>query len=129
MNDPGYDKKWGRFTPEKRLNVDQALLCQLQMNEREYMKLKFQRSKGEIIVCVSQPGSGLDKRQCTLQVAFGSVTKDVKIAIIFRGTGKKNSKDETEAYHESVDIYWQKNAWADTNFSVEWVKGTHSPAV
>ena len=61
-------------------------------------------------------------------MAFGPVTKDIKIAIIFRGTGKKISKDEVEAHHESVDVYWQKNARADTSFSVEWVKLTLSQA-
>ena len=27
-------------------------------------------------------------------------------------------------YHSEVDVYWQENTWADTEFSVQWVKKT-----
>lgn len=64
----------------------------------------------------------MDKRQCTLQVCFRPTGGQPKIGIIFRGTGKRISADEKEAYHPDVDIYFQENAWADTNVSVEWVK-------
>ena len=79
-------------------------------------------------VWVAQPGSGLDKRQATLQMCFSPYGM-MKPALIFRGTGKRISKDEIASYHKDVDIYWQPNAWADTDFSVKWVKNTLSPAV
>ena len=77
---------------------------------------------------VSQPGSGLDKRQCTLQICISPEGK-VRLAVIFRGKGKRISPDEKESYHKDVDIYWQPNAWADTEFSIEWVRKTLKPAV
>ena len=75
-------------------------------------------------VWVSTPGSGLEKRQCTLQVCFSAEDNLIKIEIIFRGTGQRISKIEKESYHAGVDVYFQKNAWADLEFSLEWVKKT-----
>jgi hypothetical protein len=37
--------------------------------------------------------------------------------------------DERNAWHKGIDVYWQDNAWADTNFSVEWVQKTLKFAV
>ena len=71
---------------------------------------------------MSQPGSGLEKRQCTLQVCVRATGKQPKLAIIFRRKGKRISDDEKAAWHEDVDVYFQANAWADTDFSVEWPK-------
>ena len=49
--------------------------------------------------------------------------------MIFRGKGKRISPDEKESYHKEVDVYRQPNAWADTEFSIEWVRKTLKPAV
>ena len=38
----------------------------------------------------------------------------VKVGIVFSGTGKRNSEAEKLAYHNAVDVYWQKSAWEDT---------------
>lgn len=80
-------------------------------------------------VWVAQPSQGLEKRQCTLQICFSPEENHVKIEIIFRGTGKRISPAEKKAYHKDVDIYFQKNAWADTDFSCEWIKKTLEPGV
>ena len=50
-----------------------------------------------------------------------------KLAIIFRGTGKRILEDEKKAWHPDVDVYFQQNAWADTTFSVEWSNRTLKP--
>eukprot|EP00795_Rhopilema_esculentum_P014966 gene14966-biopygen861 len=71
---------------------------------------------------VSSPGPGLEKRQCTLQVCFSPKEPPVRMAIIFRGKGKRISTDEKRANHKDVDVYWEINAWADTEFSVKWVE-------
>ena len=55
-------------------------------------------------VWVAQPGSGLDKRQATLQICF-SPEGMVKPALIFRGKGKRISQDEVLAYDTDVDVY------------------------
>jgi len=80
-------------------------------------------------VWISQPGSGLDKRQCTLQVCLRPDGEQPRLGIIFRGTGKRISEDEKAAYHPDVDVYYQENAWADTKMCVEWVEKTLSAAV
>ena len=77
-------------------------------------------------VWVSTPGSGLEKRQCSLQVCFSAEDNQMKIEIIFRGTsgGKRISTVEKQSYHQGVDVYWQKCAWADLEVSLEWIKKT-----
>ena len=49
--------------------------------------------------------------------------------IIFRGRGKGIKETERLAYHPDVDIYFQKNAWADTEVFVQWVNKTLAKAV
>ena len=36
---------------------------------------------------------------------------------------------EKKAYHKQVDIFWQENAWVDTEVACQWVKKTLKPAV
>ena len=75
-------------------------------------------------VKVSNPKPGPEKRQCTLQVAFSPVPSKMRPCIIFRGTGKRISRDETDAYHPDVDVYWQTKAWADTRICIERLEKT-----
>ena len=44
------------------------------------------------------------------------------MAIIFRGTGKRISKVEKKAYDSRVDVFFQKNAWADSGFCMAWAE-------
>ena len=78
---------------------------------------------------ISQPASGLEKRQCTLQVCTRADGKQPRIAAIFRGKGKKVRPDEKAAWHPNVDVLWQENAWADTTVSINWVNATLKPVV
>ena len=65
-----------------------------------------------------------------MQLCFSSVgNKPVRMAVIFRGTGKRIPADELAAYHKDVYVYRQPNAWVDTSMSVQWIKGTLSAAV
>ena len=80
-------------------------------------------------VWVTNPGFGLDKRQCILQVTMNPLNDNIKLAVIFRGKVIRISADELAAYHQDVDIIWQSNAWADTNVCTEWVTKTLKPAV
>ena len=80
-------------------------------------------------VWISQQGSGLEKRQCTLQVCVRPIGPQPKLTIIFRGKGKRVTQDEREAWHKDVDVFFQENAWADTEFSVNWVQKTLSATV
>ncbi|MEO0683927.1 MAG: hypothetical protein AAFY76_02490 [Cyanobacteria bacterium J06649_11] len=125
--DDQYDPKWGRFVPKQRFNVDQSPLPFAVETKRTYEIIEKKQSKNHK-VWISQPGSGLDKRQCTLQVCFRPTGEQPRIAVIFRGKGKLGD-DEKKAWHQDVDVYFQQNAWADTEFSLKWVEKTLSPVV
>ncbi len=113
----------------QRLNVDQSPLPFACDVKRIYHMFDSDEDKKMSKVRISQPGSGLDKRQCTLQICFSPVGQQPQLAIIFRGKGKRISDDEKAAWHEDVDVYFQENGWADTAFSVEWAKKTLAPFV
>ena len=88
-------------------------------------KTTYEEKLGRNEKCwVRHPGSGLEKRQATLQLCLSPEDNHVKAEIIFRGTGKCIKSHEKAAYHKDVAIFWQKNAWADTDVCVEWVKTT-----
>ena len=61
-----YDVKWGRFFSSQRLNVDQSPMPFVVDSKKTYEIInpgdKHQKT------CISQLPSGLEKRQCTLQV-------------------------------------------------------------
>lgn len=107
---PTYDKKWGHFPQKKKINVDQIPLPFVVQSKRTYkIPMSKEKKQRDHRVWVAQPGSGLDKRQATLQICF-SPEGMVKPALIFRGKGKRISQDEVLAYDTDVDVYWQPNA-------------------
>ena len=87
-NKESYDVKWRRFKPEQRLNVDQV-------------PLPF---------TIDRKTTGLEKRQCTLQLAFSPASANIRPGLIFRGSGKRISQDEVLAHHKSVDLFWQEKS-------------------
>ena len=120
-----YHPVYGGFMPEQRLNVDQSPLPFVIDTKTTYEHVeprsKENRHKK---VWVSQPGSGLGKRQCTLQICFRPEGEQPKIGIIFRSMGKRISEAEKLPWHPDVDVFFQLNAWADTKFCLEWVEKT-----
>ena len=88
---PSYGPIWGHWLPANRWNVDQVPLPFVNDQETTYA------DKGSSSVWIAQPGSGLDKRQSTLQLCIrpeGDQT--VKPAIVFRGTGLRIEEDERQ---------------------------------
>ena len=77
-------------------------------------------------VWVKQLGSGLDKRQATLQLLIRAEGVQPKPCLIFRGkpthSGKRKANRENEAneYDPDVSVIWQRKAWADSDTCVEW---------
>ena len=108
--DVSYDPKWGYFLPEQRFNVDQSPLPFAVNMTRTYHLYEEGCNQNKEKVWISQPGAGLDKRQCTLQICFSPAGSQPKLAIIFRGKGKQISEEEKEAWHPDVDIYFKDNA-------------------
>ena len=120
---PGYEEKYGRFKPEERLNVDQSPLPFVVHGNRTYEFIPEGQGSTHN-THISQPGSGLEKRQCTLQIVFRCKGKQPRLSIIFRGQGKRISAVEKEAWHPDVDVYFQENAWLDQKVCLEWCKKT-----
>ena len=48
--------------------------------------------------------------------------------VIFRGKGQRIS-DDRQAWDKDVNIYFQNNAWANTEFSMDWLNRTLKPVV
>ena len=112
------DQTYGRWLPKNRLNVDQVPLPFVVEQDKTY---EFEGNKQ---VWISQPGSGLDKRQATLQLCIKAEGEQtVKPAIIFRGKGNVLSAEQ-EKYDADVHVYFQSNAWMDAEVNLKWTKHT-----
>ena len=111
-NSDSYDPKWGHFLPSQRFNFDHSPMPFLSIQKKMYEIIepgdRYQKR------CISQPSSGFNKRQCTLQVCTREYGSQRNIAIIFEGTCTRTRLDEKAAYDPDADVYWQTNAWAYT---------------
>ena len=117
------DPKYGRWAPKNRYNVDQVPLPFVNERGTTYDTL------GAKQVWVSQPSSGLDKRQATLQLCIrADGEQNVKPALIFRGKGRV-AMAEKGKYDKRVDVYFQQNAWMDEEINMQWVQGTLIPGI
>ena len=128
--EPDYETKWGRYLPLLRFNVDQSPLPYARDVTTTYEEIKKGSSENRNKkVWTSQPNTGDSKRFCTLNVCFRPFGQQPRIAIIFRGKGKRLSAVEKASWDKDVDVYFQRNAWADTDFCLQWSKKTLVPAV
>lgn len=74
--------------------------------------------------------SGLDKRQCTVQLTiFADGEPRVKPLLIFRGKGKRISLRERLQYDNRVMIRFQENARCDEAAMEYWLKYCWKPTV
>ncbi len=72
--------------------------------------------------------SGLDKRQCTVQLTiFADGGIRVKPMVIFRGQGKRISLHEQLKYDKRVFVRFQINAWCDENIMKWWIRHCWKP--
>ena len=81
-------------------------------------------------VWIKQPGSGLDKRQATLQLLIRGEGQQPKPVLIFRGKKKPSRHCDQQArateaanYDKDVEVLWQPKSWADIETCVEWAEG------
>ena len=110
----------------QRFNVDQsAFTFSMNVKKIHEMVQKGNPDNPYHKLWVSQPQSGLDKRQ----VCFRPTDKQPRLAVIFRGGGERISGDEKQAWHPDVDVYFQENAWTDTEFCIKWVECMLSPVL
>ena len=118
----------GALSPAQRVNVDQSPVFFVVHGKKTYEYIP----KGEGSThntWILQPGSGLEKRQCSLQVMFRPEGEQPKLAIIFRGQGMRISQDGKPEWHKGVNIYFQPNAWLDQNVYKSWCDETLLPFV
>ena len=77
---------------------------------------------GERSVWVRGGASGLDKRQCTVQLTlFADGEPRVKPLLIFRGKGRI-ALSELVRYNRRVVLKFQPNAWCDEGIMKSWVR-------
>ena len=118
-----YDSKWVRFLPEPRLNVDQSPLSFAFESNKTYEIVEKGQGRNQN-TWKAQPGCGLDKRQCTLQICVRPAREQPPIAMTFRDKGKRISEDKKGAWLPDVKVYFHKNAWTDGQFREDWVTKT-----
>ena len=110
------DKKYGRWMPKQRFNVDQVPLPFVVDQDRTY---DFSGSKQ---IWVSQPGSGLDKREAVLQHCIRAEGRQT-VKPEFRGKGNASTQ-EREKYVKDIDVYFQPCAWMDSETNMKWTENT-----
>ena len=69
---------------------------------------------------MSQPGTVLDNRQCSIQLTFHTRGVQPKILVIYRGTGKRISQAEQDINIDGGSIFFQKKAWSDRQVWLHW---------
>ena len=122
-NNAKLDGKYGRWLPQNRYNVDQVPLPFVIDQDKTY------EMKGSEHVWVSQPSSGLDKRQATLQLCIRAEgQQNVKPGIVFRGKGNVSTEEKAQ-YDEGVDVYFHSCAWIHSHINMEWVTKTLAPGI
>ena len=98
----GDGPKEERFTLSQIANMDQTLLPFSFTDGPTY------DTTNASTVWVRGAGSGLDKRQCTVQLTIFADGEDrVKPMVIFRGTGKRISLREKVLYDKRVSVVFQ----------------------
>ena len=115
------DPAWGKFNCSNTFNVDQVPLPFASADPRTLEFIAVKR------VWIKQPGAGLEKRQCTLQLLIRALGKQPKPTLIFRGNptptraaDRRKREEEAKDYDEDVTVIWQKKAWADMDTCVRW---------
>ena len=122
-------RKWrwtsrGEFQLHQLANVDQTPLPFSFTSGPTY------KTTNSPSVWVRGASSGLDKRQCTVQLTiFADGKPRIKPLLIFRGTGKRIPLRETVRYDKRVTVLFQHNAWCDEVIMERWVRTSWKPYV
>ena len=92
-SDPQRCPKYGRFAADHMFHMDQIPLPFVLDSGRSLNQI------GEPVFIFQPAGSGLDKRQATIQLCIRAEGNEgVRIALIFRGIGKRLRQEEKAAY-------------------------------
>ena len=110
------DEIYGRFPPNKRYNMDQVPLPFVVSQEFTFT------IQEDVNIHITCPSESLRKRQWTMYCIVNAGEGDSRHAwvdLVSKGTGKRIRKEETNQYHKSVEMFWQKNAWVDGSLMIE----------
>ena len=111
--------KYGRFPADHIFHQDQIPLPFVLHSDRTLNQV------GEPVFIFQPNGSGLDKRQATIQLCIRAEGDQcVRIALIFRGEGKRLKSEEKATYRALSDllqVYFQPKAWADEAVMLPWL--------
>lgn len=79
---------------------------------------------GARTVWVKSIGSGLDKRQATVQLTVhADGIAQTPPMIVFRGKGLRITTTERKQWDKRVVVRFQENAWVDENVGLQWIQG------
>ena len=81
---------------------------------------KTYADKGSSEVWCAIHGSGLDKRQCSVQLTIFEDGKPRKKPVIFRGKGLRIKIKEQDAWDRRVKNLFQEMAWCDEPIMLDW---------
>ena len=119
----------GVFSAADLANMDQTPLPFVLDDGKTY------NETGAKEVWCASAASGLEKRQCTVQLTvFADGISRVSPLIVFRGQGKRLAKKEKDGWDPRVRVMFQVNAWSDGAVRKEWIESewgnvfTNSPS-
>ncbi|KAF3924499.1 hypothetical protein ABW20_dc0105467 [Dactylellina cionopaga] len=115
----------GRFSLANIANMDQTPL------QFEFIsgKTKTYEMTGAKTVWSRSKGSGLDKRQATVQLCiFADGVPRIKPLIVFKGQGTRLLPAEKNKYDKRVSVVFQENAWVDEVVTKHWLVNLWKPA-
>lgn len=110
---------FGVLPPENAFNIDQSPVCLSESSNRTYARA------GQQVIGISQKGSS-DKRMATITICVRLAgDKDNRIpqpfiSIIFKGTGKRITAREREAWCPGVHVQFSAKAWTTAETIKEW---------
>ena len=83
---------------------------------------KTYADKGSSEVWCVSGSSGLDKRQCSVQlIIFADGVPCVRPLVIFCGKGLRIIRKEQEAWDRRVQVAFQPKAWCDESMMKKWI--------
>ena len=108
-------RRRGTYQLSDLANMDQTPLPFVMDDGKTYDKT------GSSEVWVASGSSGLEKRQCTVQLTIFADGTTMMPLIIFRGKGLRIKVAEKRAWDKRVKVMFQINAWCDEPIMKSWI--------
>lgn len=90
--------------------------------EFEFLSGSTYDTTGATTIWGRSEGSGLDKRQATVQLTIHADSLPrTKPLIVFRGKGTRITTTEKKVWDKRVVVQFQPNAWVDEQVMLQWL--------